>query len=38
MKELVILTNKDDYPEKDLLRNLLRWRFSQHLTKGIPAQ
>ncbi|KAJ3000336.1 hypothetical protein HDV02_006143 [Globomyces sp. JEL0801] len=29
MKEIVILGNQEDYPEKDALQRLLKWRFSK---------
>jgi hypothetical protein len=37
MKELVQLTNKDDFLDKDKLRNLLKWRFSQAHKKSRPV-
>ena len=30
VQELVILGNNPDYPDKDLLQNLLTWRFTSN--------
>lgn len=33
MKELVALMNMEEYPEKELLQELLRWRFNDSSNK-----